>query len=518
MRNQKKRIVMMTVVGLLSATVGCTDAEPSQEGESDSDLSEIPANTTVERRVGFVTIPARAVTVPDLKETEISSAEIFYHLMPAQEDAAEKPLIVIFNGGPGAGTSAFLQLTGTGPYTLDAETWMLEETEHPLTEIANLLYIDARQSGFSFSRALPGNEAREPSDHQLFATFNTYTDAADIVLAILGILQEQPALQNANVILMGESYGGVRVQYMLDFLLRPTQLVEGEVYRDDTLLERLKAHFALRFPESAFDDLTPEIIAAQFGWQVLIQPGYLLPDSDGYCNECRCERGDLECPEGASDLDVRKPEGWLSEYTAALPDFLLDAATFETVFGTPPGQIEALIAENRKDAYRLAQDLDSSTAPAAWIAAQGSLGTYDRYYVPTSSAVNSYMFSSMTGEQTGDLLIRNGVWIHTFITRAYFDAATNPDDLPQGMLYTTEAIHPEPLLCDAYLDTEAREGAERPGWAYLTYTEATGIPEERRVEWRMPFYESSGHMVTEDQPTDFFEDVRAFLTEQGAFD
>ena len=86
------------------------------------------------------------------------------------------------------------------------------------------------------------------------------------------------------------------------------------------------------------------------------------------------------------------------------------------------------------------------------------------------------------------------------------------------MLYFAEQAYPEPLISDAYLDTEEREGVARPGWARFTYTEAAGVPEGTEVEWRMPLYSDSGHVVTESQPNEFYEDVVDFLKERGALD
>ena len=127
-------------------------SDTDSNGDSDSELDGISPTLDIERRVGFVTIPARRVTIEGGPEVGIASAEMFYHLIPAEEDAENKPVIVLFNGGPGGATSAFLQLLGTGPLSLDQETWSLVETDHPFTKIANLLYLDARQTGFSFSR------------------------------------------------------------------------------------------------------------------------------------------------------------------------------------------------------------------------------------------------------------------------------------------------------------------------------------------------------------------------------
>ena len=70
---------------------------------------------------------------------------MFYSFRPCEVDPARAPLVVFFNGGPGAATTGVLMAYGTGPTTLDP----VAEVEAPpvanpasWTRFANLLYLE----------------------------------------------------------------------------------------------------------------------------------------------------------------------------------------------------------------------------------------------------------------------------------------------------------------------------------------------------------------------------------------
>jgi hypothetical protein len=67
------------------------------------------------------------------------------------------------------------------------------------TKLGNLLYIDARQTGFSYDDA-PGYPC----------TFDMQEDSIDFTRVILRVLDTHPQLTASRVVLVGESYGGAR--------------------------------------------------------------------------------------------------------------------------------------------------------------------------------------------------------------------------------------------------------------------------------------------------------------------
>src|SRR4051812_1042596 len=103
-----------------------------------------PSSTTsaqVATAAGFVDVPAQAhgANYP---------ARMFYSLMPAETDRADRPLFVFFNGGPGGATSGGLLPWGTAPLRLSIDSEGLSPNPARFTQLGDALYIDQRQTGF----------------------------------------------------------------------------------------------------------------------------------------------------------------------------------------------------------------------------------------------------------------------------------------------------------------------------------------------------------------------------------
>jgi carboxypeptidase C (cathepsin A) len=154
---------------------------------------------------GFFDVPAQPTAVR-------SPARLFYVFHPADDAPAEKPLALFFNGGPGMATSQGLLAYGTAPFTLNADDSDAGAVPAPnpasWTSFANLLYVDMRASGFSYG--LGGAAAAE--DGGGLDPFSPAEDAADFVRALLSFYSGHPQLEANPVIVVGESYGGVRAQ------------------------------------------------------------------------------------------------------------------------------------------------------------------------------------------------------------------------------------------------------------------------------------------------------------------
>ncbi len=212
---------------------------------------------------------------PTLRYTS-SRARIFYSFHPADEKALEKPLFVFFNGGPGAGTSDGLLSFNTSPKTLDpkiAGLRMVADNPHSWTRMANLLYMDAPCTGFSYN-LLGGSVSKSAFLKEFDAqNFNPFIDAAQLVRALLRFLAKHPELRKNPVVLVGESYGGTRTTTMLNLLLFYPGYGSGKkVYRDRALATEIQKHYEAVFPEGAGKPYPPEAAARQFGRHILIEP------------------------------------------------------------------------------------------------------------------------------------------------------------------------------------------------------------------------------------------------------
>ena len=94
-----------------------------------------------------------------------SEARLWYSFLGADADGPGTPLFIFFNGGPGSATSCGLMSMYTGRYSLDnrQENGGAAYIANPVpwTRFGHLLYIDARQSGFSYNRMQRGEDAYE---------------------------------------------------------------------------------------------------------------------------------------------------------------------------------------------------------------------------------------------------------------------------------------------------------------------------------------------------------------------
>jgi len=129
-------------------------------------------------------------------------ARMFYSFHPADVDPQTKPLFILFNGGPGYATSAGLMVYGTGPMTLAASAGDPgPPTANPasFTRFANLLYLDERQTGFSYG--LDPNPAVPPK-----CPFSAEGDATDFVEAVVEFLEAHPSMRAKPVVQIGRAH------------------------------------------------------------------------------------------------------------------------------------------------------------------------------------------------------------------------------------------------------------------------------------------------------------------------
>ena len=209
-----------------------------------------------------------------------TKSNIFYSFHKADgESPGDKPLFVMLNGGPGAGTVTNLFSMNTAPYTLDmdkqADGSQTTYSKNPYswTSMGNVLYIDAPATGFSYLEAEDSGSVLSRIEHFFTkGNFNSFIDAAQIVRVVLRFLEDHEELTSNQVVLVGESYGGTRVSTMLNLLLYSGQYGDdgNRVYKDPSLVREIQEHF--QGIHGTGTDITPEMAAEQFGRQVLIQP------------------------------------------------------------------------------------------------------------------------------------------------------------------------------------------------------------------------------------------------------
>ena len=331
-----------------------------------------------------------------------TEARIFYSFHAADSNPTDAPLFVMLNGGPGAATVTNLFSFNTAPYTLDRERQEpgspgYSRNPYSWTQLGNVLYIDASATGFSYLVSKDSKEIpRRMFQFFGFGNFNPYIDAAQIVRVILRFLEDYPEIRGNKVVLVGESYGGTRVSAMLNLLLFNQDYTDGsKLYADPDMVDEIQAHFRKLYPD---EPATPEVVARQFGRQVLIQPqltGKIQDDisakmffnKDGYKDTVMADlakdshyKGEFNkapypdssfCAEGSRETadcaimgwlpqafhrdryNTRKTTTWSDDLEAYTLITLRDPEALSTVLGQDIRTIPLMKASAREDAFKL---------------------------------------------------------------------------------------------------------------------------------------------------------------------
>jgi hypothetical protein len=376
-----------------------------------------------------------------------AQTRIWRVFQPADDDPTSKPLFVFFNGGPGGATTSglFSAYTGRNAVSVDRQTGKgsIIVNPHAWTRIGNLLHIDSRTAGFSYSlmdNPQDDNLRQAEWDSQ---NYNAFIDGADFVRVLLRFLSDYPPLQRNPVVLVVESYGGIRALVMLHILLYYQDYGNGiAIYQDPALVQEIQEHYNTIFPEYAGQTVPPSVIARQFSHQVLIQPAItryferqvtvdMLEAPGSILDQLAEETGvpfirykdqpwAMEYPTPYNIMDniydyldtigrdpyfYSKPDGFFNGYFDAATELLTHYENLCLMTGVDVAGIPEMYASSRQRAYKIkhleedvsqmsfsaligpaprACDLNAFLFPLVeedLTAVFGTLGLWDRYYV-----------------------------------------------------------------------------------------------------------------------------------------
>ena len=126
-------------------------------------------------------------------------------------DAAQRPLLISFNGGPGSG-SVWMHLAYTGPKLLSVDDegypvqpYTLRDNPHSLLDVADVVFVNPVNTGYS--RLLPDAEGELPDRDEFFGI---NADVAYLAEWINTFVTRKGRWLSPKY-LIGESYGGTRV-------------------------------------------------------------------------------------------------------------------------------------------------------------------------------------------------------------------------------------------------------------------------------------------------------------------
>lgn len=156
----------------------------------------------------------RVVSLPDMRtfdtygafsgflDIEGTTKQIHYLFFEAQENAADAPVLIWFNGGPGCSSMlGFMQ--ENGPFRIESGGTTFHESEYSWNRETNLLYIE-QPAGVGFSYC---NNVKDCS-------FDDHKSGQDNLTVVLEWFNKFPEYQNNDLFISGESYGGVYVPYL----------------------------------------------------------------------------------------------------------------------------------------------------------------------------------------------------------------------------------------------------------------------------------------------------------------
>ena len=293
MEIEMKKIIFLAALALFFA-VSCSNTSSRSNENADSDNDSIDdsdilpdddenSSDTVpdegetvwnlDFESGFIALESVDYILKNYDYNTTGKAMMWYNFQPANENPEEKPLFVFYNGGPGS-ASAIVFLYNTAQRTADQafSEDSFAENASSWTQLGNLLYVDARQTGFSYGILDDPSDSLARSGYFGTSNFNVFVDAADFIRVILRFMKSHPAIKSNPVILAGESYGGTRSTAILNVLLNVADYAEkNRQFYDEALFNEIADHFKEIDP--SVDGMpSKDVVAKQFGRQILIQP------------------------------------------------------------------------------------------------------------------------------------------------------------------------------------------------------------------------------------------------------
>jgi Serine carboxypeptidase len=441
-----------------------------------------PDPRPIANEAGFVELAPRQVSIHDRPVPIEATSQIFYNFRPADSGAENKPLIVLFNGFASDVVRAF----GTGPTTVEPDGSVMQNPDS-LTRFANLLYLEPRQSGFSYD-VIDGRAPAAADCSQ--DVFSEYVDAADVLLATLRFLKAHPTLQGP-VYWMGESYAGVRITWIVAYLRGAWSLVP---YRDDAVRA----------------ELAPLARNRLLAGQILLQP-WLAGSAHGIAIQAACKDSNLlaavqaavtgpcstaDACQCANDFG-RSPYNYtLSKTEQDARIFAADAAQVspdvaEALYGARFENIPGLSGSERSRGFKCST-ADSETPDQSALATL--LGA-----LPNGQSYNLAYSPLTTGKGSTDPDWRR----QTLVGTAFLENAQTVDALITDGV--RDLVVPEIALAGALRAVSGTTSVSETA-SELLLGSASGT---RSVAIR--HYANSGHMITMTEPKAFADDLITWL-------
>jgi Serine carboxypeptidase len=500
---------------LLAAIAACS------AGSTDS--AEAPGKP----EVGLIDVGARSYEI-DQAEHAAVSARIFYSYHPATVAPSSAPLFVITGGGPGAAVLFLMGSTGPSAFVSASGAVSVGPNPHGLTDVAHLLYVDARNAGLSYAKL------RDPSDSigrqaEFNAwSYNVYEDAEDVLNVLFEFLDAHPSLSGHKVFFVAESYGGTRVSAMLSFLLEYEEYAAGrQAFHSRALSDRISRYLEIELGGHP----SPTDVAERFAGQILIEPvlagdaqkraaGELFERPGSVVDDLarvaavpyvRCAALPAPCDPfdnaqtflasiDRSRYDIRADVGWLKRYLTMGTQVGTEPVALATLADVAEKDLGAVLSRDRGEAYRFGKPATGLSAMRGGLdAAWGTLEPWDSYFVALNQEMLNAFYAQAARDgaiepyasRYGELFLRNARLVPTMVTRAEHDLQIYGPAIPPALESYPDVIRVTEVIASEELVIEYRDGIRRAIFS--------------------PWYHQSSHAVDSDEPEKLHADIVRFL-------
>jgi hypothetical protein len=435
------------------SSTGCLSFDASWSCSHDTAVDATGKAATIKAEAGFFDIPLDNYTADSTNRTS-PEHRIWYAFQPARILAKSQPLAVFFNGGPGAATSNHLFAFNTAEMTLDPNdpntqssgtngATGIASNPNSWTKFANVLYIDAPATGFSYPLAYvdASGSVVKPD-----IGIDMRRDAGIFLQVITRFLVRHPVLLGNRVILVPESYGGTRATLMLIYLYNYASLTNSSAnYQDSQVLDDLNTYFSATFGTTQ-PDATKQIWT-RFGHQVMIEPLIVgskqfafelrdwlsIPSSVSHCYDkigpdLPCSRGSGPILATCDQYDCDMVPGWANGQADKAAKNLNNVATLKVALGVDPTTIDWMHTRYRALAYGRSGGLSTDSMKNAFNDYMFPLEATDSYFVDLNGAVGAGYGQlnewNSTDHTVGYYFLGNvQAGVATFITVAQYDQA-----------------------------------------------------------------------------------------------
>jgi carboxypeptidase C (cathepsin A) len=217
------RVLVLVLLELLAVPASTfAQTSPAQTTVLPTDANSRHSVDVGRNRLNYSAV---AGTLPLFGAKAEVTANIFYTAYKGGEDAANRPITFVFNGGPGA-ASAFLHLGAMGPRAIQftangavaLQPVQLMDNPDTWLDFTDLVFVDPVGTGYS--RTTAGTDEADRAFYGVDKDADAMANFARLYLTRAG-------RELSPVFLVGESYGGFRCILLADRLLRAGVAVRG---------------------------------------------------------------------------------------------------------------------------------------------------------------------------------------------------------------------------------------------------------------------------------------------------